>query len=323
MKCVVCGGLGFIGSHLANVLKMHGNYVRVVDIKPQSECYLPLEVDEILDMTDLRDYEKAAVAVKNMEWVFQLAADMGGMGYLHEYHAQIMRNNAQINMNVLEASRHDKIERIFYSSSACAYPEYRQKSTESVPLKESDAIPAAPDLAYGWEKLFSEILYASYAQDYSMQVRIARFHNVYGPFGTYQGGREKAPAALCRKVAEAEDKTSISVWGDGLATRSYLYITDAVEGILKLMNGSYDKPLNLGTDKAISVDDLVKLIIKIAGKHLRIEHDLTRPEGVRGRNADLSLVKQTLGWYPKVEYAEGLSKLYGWVEEQVKANRPL
>jgi GDP-D-mannose 3',5'-epimerase len=317
MKCLICGGLGFIGSHLANYLAVQGVDVRVADIKKPAECYLPLRNVEMYNGFDLRTGWEAEEVVHGMDWVFQLAADMGGMGYIHDNRACVMRNNALINMNVLEASRLAGVKRIFYSSSACAYPEYRQMDTDSPALKESDVYPAQPDTFYGWEKLFSEKLYESYVKDYGMAVRVARLHNVYGPYGTYKGGREKAPAALCRKVAEAKDGTQIEVWGDGKAMRSYLYVDDCIEAILRLMNSNCNIPLNIGTDIAISVDELAKLIIDISGKKLGIVHDTTKPEGVRGRNADLTLVKRTLGWSPTVNYEEGLSKLYHWVNRQV------
>lgn len=316
MHILVTGGAGFIGSHLANFLKSKGCFVRVADIRPRVECYLPLEIDEYMQC-DLRKLQSAVDASRDMDWVFQLSADMGGMGYLHEFHAKIMRNNALININVADAAKLVGVKRIFFSSSACVYPEFRQKTLAARPLKESHAIPAAPDLMYGWEKLFSEFLYLSYAQDYGIDVRIARFHNSYGPATEYKNGREKAPAALCRKVAETQNGGSITVWGDGKAKRSFLYIDDCVEGIWRLMNSNYNKPLNLGTDESISIDDLAKLIIKTSGKHLSIKHDRSKPEGVRARNANLTLMKKTLRWKPKTSLKAGIPKLYRWVEQQV------
>jgi nucleoside-diphosphate-sugar epimerase len=317
-RILVTGGTGFIGSHLANYLKDKGYFVRVADIKPKSECYLTLKADDARE-ADLRILESALQMTKDIDWVFNLAANMGGIGFITEVGADIMRDNALININMMEACRKNNVERIFFSSSACVYPAYRQTEPEVEPLKEEYAVPAEPDMFYGWEKLFTEKLMESYEKDYSMHIRIARFHNIYGPYGTYKGGREKAPAALCRKVAEAKDGSNISVWGDGKQTRSFLYIDDALDGIYKLMQSDYDEPLNIGSDELISIDRLADIIIEVSGKKLKKVYELNAPQGVRGRNADLTLIDKMIGWKPKVTYREGLEKTYSWISQMVTA----
>lgn len=320
MKCLVTGGCGFIGSHLANYLKKKGHWVRVVDIKPVEECYLPLRVDEILRM-DLRIYENCLKATKGIDWVFNLAANMGGIGFITSVAAEIMRDNALINIYMLEASRQNNVKRIFFSSSACIYPAYRQDQPLVEPLKEEYAVPAMPDSYYGWEKLFAEKLYEAYERDYGMEVRIARLHNIYGPYCTYKGGREKAPAALCRKVAEAPDGGTIEIWGDGKQTRSFLYIDDCLDAIYRLMQSDYSKPLNIGSDELITIDELADIIIEISGKKLKKIYDTSKPQGVRGRNADLTLIESILGWRPKTSYREGLEKTYRWIEKMVGSEK--
>jgi nucleoside-diphosphate-sugar epimerase len=317
VKCLVTGGCGFIGSHLANYLKQKGYWVRVADIKPENECYLPLKVDEVLRV-DLRDIENCLKVTEGIDYVYNLAANMGGIGYITKVGADIMRDNVLINVNMLEACRQNNVKKIFFSSSACIYPTYRQENPEVEPLKEEYAIPANPDNYYGWEKLFTEKLMEAYSKDYKLEVRIARLHNIYGPYGTYKGGREKAPAALCRKVAMAKDGDCIVVWGDGKQTRSFLYIDDCVRAIDMLMESDFDKPLNIGSDRLVTIDELAMMIIKISGKRLTIKHDLSKPQGVRGRNADLSLIKKVLGWEPKVSLEEGLRKTYEWIAQMVK-----
>lgn len=315
-KCLVAGGKGFIGSHLVNFLKKKGYWVRNVDTA--TESYLETNEDEFLQL-DLRKLESCVEAVEGVDWVFQLGANMGGIGYITELNAEIMRDNVSINMNMLEAVRNGfEVDRIFFSSSACVYPRFLQTTPDVKGLKETDVIPAHPDSAYGWEKLFSEILYKSYEHDFAVNVRIARFHNIYGSFGTYKGGQEKAPAALCRKVAEAKDGGSIVVWGDGEQTRSYTYIADCLEGVYRLMKSDFNEPVNIGTDDLISVDDLALLVMDIAGKKLSITHDLSKPQGVRGRNADLTLVKKVLDWKPKVSLKEGMTVLYKWIANMLE-----
>jgi nucleoside-diphosphate-sugar epimerase len=316
-KVLVTGGTGFIGSHLANYLKNKGYFVRVADVKPKSECYLPLKADEVRE-ADLRMPESASQATKDVDWVFNLAANMGGIGFITEVGANIMRDNALININMMEACTKNNVERYFFSSSACVYPAYRQTEPDVKPLKEEHAIPAEPDMFYGWEKLFTEKLMEAYEKDYNINIRIARFHNIYGPYGTYKGGREKAPAALCRKVAEARNGGTITVWGDGKQTRSFLYIDDALDGIHRLMQSDYDKPLNIGSDELITIDRLADIIIEASGKKIKKVYDLKAPQGVRGRNADLTLITKVIGWKPKVTYREGLERTYNWIEGMVK-----
>jgi len=316
-KILVTGGTGFIGSHLANYLKDKGYFVRAVDVKPKSECYLPLKADDVRE-ADLRIPESASKMTKDVDWVFNLAANMGGIGFITEVGADIMRDNALININMMEACRKNNVERIFFSSSACVYPAYRQTDPDVEPLKEEHAIPAEPDMFYGWEKLFTEKLMEAYEKDYKMHVRIARFHNIYGPYGTYKGGREKAPAALCRKVAEAKNGGTITIWGDGKQTRSFLYVDDALDAVYRLMQSNYDKPLNIGSDELISINRLADIIIEASGKTLKRVYDLKAPQGVRGRNADLTLINKVIGWKPRVTYREGLEKTYRWIEEMVK-----
>jgi len=315
VKVLVAGGKGFIGSHLVNYLKAKGHWVRNVDVEKDS--YLETQEDEFLRL-DLRSYENIEKAVNGVDWVFNLAANMGGIGFISAYGADIMRDNALMNIHMAEAAVKSKVKRVFFSSSACIYPAYKQLTPEAIPLKEEFAVPAEPDQFYGWEKLFSEKLYEAYQKDYGLRVRMARFHNIYGPYGTYDGGREKAPAALCRKVAEAKDGGTITIWGDGKQTRSFLYIDDCVEATVKLMESDYDKPLNIGSEVLISIDQLADMIIKISGKKIRKRYDPTKPQGVRGRNADLTLIRQVLKWNPKIPYQEGLTETYGWIKEQVR-----
>ena len=320
MKVLVTGGCGFIGSHLAKYLKEKGHRVRVADTKPISECYLPLKVDKVIQ-ADLRESNACDCATKDVDWVFNLSANMGGIGFITKVGAEVMHDNALINVNMMEACRMNNVERMFFSSSACIYPAYRQTMPEVEPLKEEYAVPAQPDSFYGWEKLFTEQLMKAYYRDYGMDIRIARFHNIYGPYGTYKGGREKAPASLCRKIAEATDVGTMTIWGDGKQTRSFLYIDDALDAIYKLMQSDYTEPLNIGSDELISIGELADLIIEISGKKIKKQYDLTKPQGVRGRNADLNLIKSVLNWEPKTTYREGLTNTYRWIEEMVRKDR--
>lgn len=315
MKVLVTGGKGFIGSHLVNYLKARDFWVRSIDLG--KDAYLKTEEDELLS-GDLTEPQAAFSATKDMDFVYNLAANMGGIGFITKVKADVMRDNVRINTNILEACLKNNVKRLFFSSSACVYPQALQLDSKVIPLKEPDVFPAYPDSAYGWEKLFTELLMQAYREDYDLDIRIARFHNIYGPFGTYKGGREKAPAALCRKIAEAQDGGAITIWGDGKQTRSFLYIDDALEAIQKLMESSHTDALNIGSDKLISIDKLADLIIQISGKRLTKKHDLPRPQGVRGRNADLHLIEKTLGWRPRTSYAEGLAETYRWVEMMVK-----
>jgi len=256
-----------------------------------------------------------------MDRVYNLAANMGGIGYITTVKAEVMRDNVLINVNMLEAAKKHKVDKYFFSSSACVYPTYKQESPEVVPLKEDEAYPADPDNEYGWEKLFTERLCMNYAEDFGLEIRVARFHNIYGPEGTYKGGREKAPAALCRKVAEASDPGKITIWGDGKQTRSFCYIDDCVRGIEMLMESDYAKPLNIGSDRLVTIDELADVIIKISGKGVTKVYDPRKPQGVRGRNADLFLVTREISWKPLVPLEVGLKNTYEWIERKVIEER--
>ncbi len=322
-RALVTGAGGFIGWHLVNYLKARGYYVCGVDIKrPEFE---PSRADDFLLM-DLRVIEEAGAPLGGgFDEVYALAADMGGMGFISSHHADILRNNLLINIKTLEAARRAGVGRYFFSSSACVYPEYRQQDTTAPALEEWMAYPAQPQDAYGWEKLTTENLLRHYADDYGMEVRIARFHNVYGPFGTWQGGREKAPAAMCRKVAVAkaslvdfDDKTTpiIEMWGDGEQTRSFMYIDDCVEGVYRLMQSNYAEPVNIGSDHMISINALLETVADIAGQPVHVRH-IAGPEGVRGRNSNNEICREILGWEPSIGLREGLALTYAWIEQQV------
>lgn len=314
-KILVAGAGGFIGSHMVKYLKSKGYWIRGVDIKKPE--FMQSCADEFL-LKDLRSAENCQRVTRDIDQVYNFAANMGGIGFITKVGADIMRDNALININMMEAYRKNNVKRIFFSSSACIYPAYRQTTPLVEPLKEEYAVPAEPDQFYGWEKLFTERLMEAYKKDYGLTVRITRYHNIYGPYGTYKGGREKAPAALCRKVAEAKDGGSIVIWGDGEQTRSFLYIDDCLEATYKLMNSNCDEPLNIGSDELITINELADMIIEISGKRLRKEYDLSKPQGVRGRNADLTRIKSTIEWQPKMTYKEGLEKTYNWILEQVQ-----
>jgi nucleoside-diphosphate-sugar epimerase len=313
-RAVVTGAGGFIGHHLVKYLKANGYWVRGVDVKHPEYEASPADEFAVLD---LRDRAACLAATRGVGEVFQLAADMGGIGYISAYRADVARNNVLINAHMLEAARENAVARYFYSSSACVYPMYLQTSSDVTPLREADAYPADPEEGYGWEKLYAEKLCQYYDEEGKVPTRVARFHNIYGPLGTYEGGREKAPAAICRKVALAPDGGSIEVWGDGSQTRSFTYIDDCVEGIHRIMNSDHPKPLNLGSDELISVDGLVDLISKVAGKRLVKRHDLSKPQGVRGRNSDNTLASTVLGWQPSISLEQGLSETYRWIASRV------
>jgi GDP-D-mannose 3',5'-epimerase len=315
-RVLVTGAAGFIGHHLVKRLKSEGLWVRGVDIKVPE--YGVSAADEF-ELLDLRKYDNCLLATRGgITQVYNLAADMGGIGYITATHADISRNNILINAHMLEASRLNGVSRFLFSSSACVYAQSKQRSPEVTPLREEDAYPADPEAGYGWEKLFTEELCRYYWQDYRFETRIARFHNVYGPLGTYEGGKEKAPAAISRKVALARDGGDIDIWGDGEQTRSFMYVDDCVEGLLRLMASDYREPLNLGTDRLITINELVDLIAKIARKRLTRRHDLNKPQGVRGRNSDNRRLRQTLGWEPSVSLEEGLIVTYRWIENELR-----
>jgi GDP-D-mannose 3',5'-epimerase len=314
-KVLVTGAGGFIGHNLVKYLVEKGYKVRGVDIKhPEFEETAAHE----FELLDLRHFENCLIATRGIEEVYHLAADMGGIGYITAYHAEITKNNTMINVHMLEAARLNGVKRFLFSSSACVYPQYLQKSPDVTPLKEDDAWPADPEEGYGLEKLYMEKLCQYYREDYGLETRVVRFHNVYGPLGTYEGGKEKAPAAICRKVALARDGDEIEIWGDGKQTRSFMYISDCVEGIYRIMQSDYPHPLNLGTDELVTIDQLVDMVCEIAGKKLRKRYDLTKPQGVRGRNSDNSRLREVLGWEPSTPLREGLVPTYRWIEEQLR-----
>jgi GDP-D-mannose 3', 5'-epimerase len=311
---LVTGAGGFIGHHLVKYLVNHGYPVRGVDIKaPEFER---THADEFL-YADLRDYAECLKVTRNIDEVYHLAADMGGIGYISSSHASIAINNTLIDAHTLHAARENEVKSFLFSSSACVYPQYLQGKPDVVPLREEDAFPADPEEGYGLEKLCMEKLCQYFTKDWGFATRVVRFHNVYGPLGTYDGGREKAPAAICRKVAVLADQGAIEIWGDGKQTRSFMYIDDCVEGIYRIMRSNCSAPLNLGTDELVSIDELVDSVAKIAGKSLVKRYNTSRPQGVRGRNSDNSQVRRVLGWEPKTPLREGLIPTYRWIEECV------
>lgn len=319
-RILVTGAGGFIGHHLVSRLKAEGCWVRGADVKLPE--YEGSAADEF-EILDLRKYDNCLQASRGgIDQVYNLAADMGGIGYITASLADISRNNILINTHMLEASRLNGVRKFLFSSSACVYAGYKQKSAEVVPLREEDAYPADPEPGYGWEKLFAEELCRYYWHDYNFETRIVRFHNVYGPLGTYEGGKEKAPAAISRKVALCRDGGEIQVWGDGEQTRSFMYVDDCLEGLLRLMASEHREPINLGTDRLITINGLVDLISQIAGKRLIKSHDTSKPQGVRGRNSDNKRLEQVLRWEPSVSLEVGLEVTYKWIENELgKAGR--
>ena len=315
-KVLITGAGGFIGHHLVKYLKKKGYWVRGVDIKKPEFGQIAADDFQLLD---LRKSQNCVKACENIDEVYQLAADMGGIGYITTSHAAILRNNALINLHMLEAARKAGVKNYLYTSSACIYPQYLQKDSNVKNLKEEDAYPADAEPGYGWEKLFSELACQYYTQDYGFKTHIVRFHNIFGPLGTYEGGKEKSPAAICRKIAKASEVDQIEVWGDGEQTRSFCYIDDCIEGIYRLMQSDYFKPLNLGQDRLITINELVDIVAKVANKKITKRHDLTKPQGVRGRNSDNTKLKEVLSWQPGISLEEGLEKTYNWIKEQVFA----
>jgi nucleoside-diphosphate-sugar epimerase len=316
---VVTGAGGFIGHHLVDRLKADGFRVRGVDLKHPE--YGKTAADEF-EILDLRRWDNCLEALREADYVFALAANMGGIGFIETHKAEIVRDSSLINLHSIEAARVHGVKRFLFTSSACIYPGYKQDTTDVTPLKESDAYPADAEDGYGWEKLYMERQCRHYREDFGLDTRVVRFHNIYGPLGTYDGGREKSPAAISRKVALAVSGDSIEVWGDGKQTRSYCYIDDCVEGLVRLMHSDFHEPLNLGMDRLVSINELVDIVAKIAGKRIGKRHDLTKPVGVRGRNSDNSLLRKVLKWEPGVDLEEGLAKTYAWIHEQVKGVPP-
>jgi GDP-D-mannose 3', 5'-epimerase len=318
-SALVLGAGGFIGGHLVSALKREGKWVRGVDLKKHE--YKETDADDFV-VGDLRDPQfTRSIIDRRFDEVYQLAADMGGAGYIFtgENDADVMHNSATINLNVLDAIVKRNINRVFYSSSACIYPAYNQEDPDNPVCKESSAYPAAPDSEYGWEKLFSERLYMSYRRNYGVESRIARYHNIFGPNGTWQGGKEKAPAAICRKVALAADGGEIEIWGDGKQTRSFLYVDECIQGTLRLMRSDYPSPVNIGSEEMVSINQLAHLASEVAGKTVSLKH-IDGPTGVRGRNSDNDLAREVLGWEPSQSLKAGIEQTYKWIKLQTQRN---
>lgn len=315
MKILVTGAGGFIGHHLVKELKKRGHWVRGVDIKEPE--YEASEADEfeVMDLTIQENGMKASRG--GLDRVYHLAANMGGIGFIEKFKGVIVRDSTLINMHTIEGAREHGVKRFLFTSSACIYPGYKQKEADVTPLKESDAYPADAEDGYGWEKLYMERVCRHYTEDFGLDTRVVRFHNIFGPLGTYEGGREKAPAAICRKVAETPDGGEIEVWGDGQQTRSFCYVDDTVEGLIRLMESDFRQPINLGQERMISINELVEIVSRIAGKKFSIRHELDRPLGVRGRNSDNSLLREVLEWEPATTLEEGLEITYAWIKSEL------
>jgi nucleoside-diphosphate-sugar epimerase len=321
VRVLVTGAGGFIGHHLTNYLVDRGYWVRGVDIKEPE--YEPTRAQEFL-LADLSQADNCLKATHGIDQVYGLAANMGGIGFIENNKAVIVRDNTFINLHTIEAARINSVKRYLYTSSACIYPGYKQKETDVTPLKESDAYPADAEDGYGWEKLYMERVCRHYTEDFGLDTRVVRFHNIFGPLGTYDGGREKSPAAICRKIALASDGDDIEVWGDGEQTRSYCYIDDCVEGIYRLMQSDHREPINLGQDRMISINELVDMVANIAGKRIGKQYDLTKPQGVRGRNSDNTRLREVLHWEPTISLEDGLERTYHWIAGELeKTVKPL
>ncbi len=318
-KILVTGAGGFIGHHLVSFLKDKGYWVRGADMKRPE--FSKTEADEF-ELLDLRKFDDCMTACAEIDEIYHLAADMGGIGYISTYHARVLRNNSLINLHMLESARQRQVDKYLYTSSACIYPQYLQQSSDVMALKESDAYPADAEPGYGWEKLFAELANQYYREDYGMKTYVVRFHNIFGPLGTYDGGREKAPAALCRKIALATDNDSIEIWGDGEQARSFCFIDDCVEGLHRIMRCEHYEPINLGQDRMVTINELVDLIVEVAGKRITKRHNLSAPQGVRGRNSDNRKISAILGWQPQISLEKGLEVTYRWIEADI-ANRGL
>jgi len=317
-RVLVAGAGGFIGGHLVRGLKSEGFWVRGADIKEHE--FAETAADEFL-LGDLTHVNNTRAAIAGIDEVYQLAADMGGAGYIFtgEHDAAVMHDSAMINLNMLEEGRKAGVKKFFYSSSACIYPEYNQMDPDNPKCSEGSAYPAAPDSEYGWEKLFSERLYFAYHRNFGVQVRVARFHNIFGPQGTWCGGKEKSPAALCRKIAETPEGGEIELWGDGKQTRSFLIVDECVEGIRRLVESDFSGPVNIGSEEMVTINQLAEIIMDVAGKRVRVKH-IPGPLGVRGRNSDNHLIREKLGWEPKLPLRAGLATTYAWIAQQVAQN---